>query len=695
MISKWRKERQKRKSKTILPTTATHPSDNDNDNNAHHNYSSNTNAHSPKINQSKSFRSPKPGSINCIPRHSSMHINPNAVGCHTFLMGGQYYPGKDKNRLHLRRRTLWYRICWSSPFRRGLSALIILYLSVVYLFNPGFNILLHYGKILSHHESVDVDGNADASSLDIDVIQNVGGRDKWGHLKPLKVAKEDAKKIMKRLREIKNEKMSVEKRKELIRKVIPEWFRHDMHTDTGEVADAGEILDVYAEENELPVEQGVEEQGEEEQGGEEEQRVDVDADPHANGEANVNVMNNSEQHFDPNPDFDAVEPEDKTEVDPIVAEENTSGIIRTLRNPAEHHKQSLCPKGVFDISATLVVQSTFDRLTLMKQTCQRWNGPINLVVYLTEDESRTLWNPTIEEYSQSCPHLKLIPYIAKSDEERKLQYPINALRNVGLDHVMTSHVLVVDIDLIPSQNLDQAVLSAINLAIEARFDDDGDRGIDPKDAIVVPAFERKLGLDSPCNTLQDCQKLSAEDDTFIPKSMEGLGTCIKEKECIVFQSDVNWEGHFDTQSMAWLENNQTNSLTTLECFHSQRYEPYIIVPWCPLEKNARQRLALRSPRSPYYDERFYGYGKNKIQQISHLRERGYKFSLMPSTGFFVHHPHPESETKAVWNDRAAHDLHQKMDALYPKYLQELHKKYEGNHVVTPLCQKDRSHDNVK
>lgn len=672
MISRWKEERQKRKSKTILPTT--HPSDNDI--NANHNYSSNANTPPPKTN--KAFRSPKPGSINCIPRHSSMQINPNAVGCHTFLMGGQYYPGKDKNRLHLRRRTLWYRICWSSPFRRGLSALVILYLSVVYLFNPGLNLLLHYGKILSHHEV----GGTDASSLDIDVIQDVGGRGNLGHLKPLKVAREDAKNIMKRLNQIKNEKMSVEKRKELIRKVIPEWFRHDMHS--GEAADAGVNLDAYAKE--IEVEQG-----------DEEQRVDIDADPHVDEEANV--INNAKQNADP-PDFDAVEPEAKTEVDPIVAAEGsppnqTSSIIRTLRNRTEHHKQSLCPKGVFDISATLVVQSTFDRLTLMKQTCQRWNGPINLVVYLTEEESRTLWHTAIEEYSQSCTHLKLIPYIAKSDEERKLQYPINALRNIGLDHVMTSHVLVVDIDLIPSQNLDQAVHSAINLAIEARFDDDGDRGVDPKDAIVVPVFERKLGDASPCSTLQDCQKLSAENDTFIPKSMEGLGKCIKEKQCIVFQSDVNGEGHFDTKSMEWLERNQTNSLTTIECFHSQRYEPYVILPWCPLEKNARQRLALRSPRSPYYDERFYGYGKNKIQQISHLRERGYKFSSMPSTGFFVHHPHPESETKAVWNDRATHDLHQKMDALYPKYLQELHKMYEGNHVITPLCQKDRAHDNIK
>jgi hypothetical protein len=40
---------------------------------------------------------------------------------------------------------------------------------------------------------------------------------------------------------------------------------------------------------------------------------------------------------------------------------------------------------------------------------------------------------------------------------------------------------------------------------------------------------------------------------------------------------------------------------------------------------------------PYYDERFHGYGKNKIQHVAHLRVMGYQFAILPE-GFIVHYP---------------------------------------------------------
>ena len=46
----------------------------------------------------------------------------------------------------------------------------------------------------------------------------------------------------------------------------------------------------------------------------------------------------------------------------------------------------------------------------------------------------------------------------------------------------------------------------------------------------------------------------------------------------------------------------------IECFRSNRYEPYVVVSMAQM---------------PLYDERFAGYGKNKIQHVSHLRRMGY------------------------------------------------------------------------
>ena len=53
----------------------------------------------------------------------------------------------------------------------------------------------------------------------------------------------------------------------------------------------------------------------------------------------------------------------------------------------------------------------------------------------------------------NCPELKLIRYLADKEESQEGNYPINRLRNVGLDHVTTSHILVVDSDFVPSQGL--------------------------------------------------------------------------------------------------------------------------------------------------------------------------------------------------------------------------------------------------
>eukprot|EP00979_Chaetoceros_neogracilis_P002416 scaffold419_cov185-Chaetoceros_neogracile.AAC.1 len=262
MISRWRKKRQNGKSKSILPTLQ-HSFDNNSNSNSNgmDNIMNRNATNASPSHKTKVFRSPKPGSINCIPRQNGMSINPNNVGCHTFLMGGQYYPGKDKSRVHLRRKTLWYRIFLSSPFRRGISTLVMLYLSAVYILNPGFNLLLHYGKILSHRQG---GAAADPSSysVDINVIHNNNDGEKGStlkHLKPLKVAREDATKIMQRLKEIKNEKMSVQKRKELIRKVIPDWFRHGgmdamEHSDIGggagsEIDGAGIMVEEHVEES--------------------------------------------------------------------------------------------------------------------------------------------------------------------------------------------------------------------------------------------------------------------------------------------------------------------------------------------------------------------------------------------------------------------------------------------------------------
>lgn len=120
-------------------------------------------------------------------------------------------------------------------------------------------------------------------------------------------------------------------------------------------------------------------------------------------------------------------------------------------------------------------------------------------------------------------------------------------------------------------------------------------------------------------------------------------------------------------------------LTPILCGFDVVIEPYVVLPWCPPSSSEHPR-----PLTPYYDERFYGYGKNKIQHISHLRFRGVSFSVLPQS-FAVHHPHPESSVKQVWNNKKENELHGKMDKLYSKYVAELKNEYSDVEGVTPQC----------
>ena len=74
------------------------------------------------------------------------------------------------------------------------------------------------------------------------------------------------------------------------------------------------------------------------------------------------------------------------------------------------------------------------------------------------------------------------------------------------------------------------------------------------------------------------------------------------------------------------------------------------------------------------------------QHISHLRYTGIQFSVIPQS-FAVHHPHPESSVKQVWNDRKKNKLHGKMDKLYLKYIDELEDEYSDVEGVVPQCSK--------
>jgi hypothetical protein len=148
----------------------------------------------------------------------------------------------------------------------------------------------------------------------------------------------------------------------------------------------------------------------------------------------------------------------------------------------------------------------------------------------------------------------------------------------------------------------------------------------------------------------------------------------------VFQADNNYDGHGTTRSTDWLAaSSHWLAPKPLPCFESSRYEPYLV-------------LSTFGAATPLYDERFTGYGKNKISFVNHVRLAGFKFAVLPRE-FLMHYPHPKSSAKIAWLRNGT--LHRQVDAQFSAFLNALATQYRSQPPpATPICAasaKSRAH----
>mmetsp|Transcript_19211 Transcript_19211/g.29123 ORF Transcript_19211/g.29123 Transcript_19211/m.29123 type:complete len:518 (-) Transcript_19211:131-1684(-) len=369
------------------------------------------------------------------------------------------------------------------------------------------------------------------------------------------------------------------------------------------------------------------------------------------------------------------------------------------------------------IDVTIATQASDSRAWLLSFMCDRWPGEIVAAILTetknkNEDDAASLISRTANEAACSSPRdsvfqskisLEIFPSGLSQENGMLLEtarlrkgrlamrqfqrgknasaYPINALRNTALAAVTTSHVLMLDVDFIPSIQLYEAI-SARRYELFTQ----------PKLALVVPAFQRKENKVKALNKKAWQKSIllkSASRDLLAPATLNALSYCLAKANCIVFDSTWNPSGHATTDSAKWLIDSSHEMFSTVSaaisslswsgplgrdppsnlknkdiraplrpipCFHSDRYEPYLIV---------------NKKHAPNFNRDFQGYGKNKIEFVTHLRYLGFHFAVLP-VGFIIHLPHPISKDKATWlhQSRGKHDS----DRLYKSAIQQIHTR---------------------
>ncbi|CAJ1936185.1 unnamed protein product [Cylindrotheca closterium] len=548
----------------------------------------------------------------------------------------------------MRRKTLWYKLFCSSPWKRTLSFFIISYLAFFHGLIPLGEWLMQVGSWISpggNHGS-NTNWLQYDSTLEISPLRNE-------QLERLQVESERS-----RLQFGSPQRNRL--RLDILEEIVPKWYHRNDKVDSASRND--EAVNGKGESPTAPKKEKARSH----------QEKDELIEKSLPKERASKLHNISQDYSSKRSSMDPNKKDERRLQQVKMANDSTYPFRKLDNMDSYAAKYTSCSsETTVEVKTTLVLQTSISRLWILNESCSRWKDPIIAVVFVPTDEK-------VPEATLHCSNVQLIFYEATEEESAKKAYPVNRLRNIGLDAVTTSHVLVVDIDFLPSQDLDGRIREVLENQIELQED---------RQALVVPAFERIPP--KPCTTEESCTKYLQSDDSFLPHSFEDLQGCVKRRECQPFQSSVSWDSHSSTQSKEWIQRSwyngeEQNMLRSVECFHSARYEPYVVLQWCPTSPSPGEKSV---PKAPYYDERFHGYGKNKIELVSHLRKTGYRFLILPE-GFIIHNPHPESAIKEEWIDFGGSDLHASMDKLYAKFTAQLDHKYKEFHdTMTKICKR--------
>lgn len=284
-------------------------------------------------------------------------------------------------------------------------------------------------------------------------------------------------------------------------------------------------------------------------------------------------------------------------------------------------------------SITLMTQLSDDRLGMLENQCHTWNDPIVAMVYIPlfkkkpSDEAiiPTYPNTTLQDVirgidafhyfmEKTAPCVLTIELVGQFlDPLDPEEYPINALRNRAIKMAKTDIIFMLDVDFVASANLGMEEPGYRDPVVYDQLVELTRQ----KKALVLPAFEitkRNQDLVMGQNFARNMAVAGKEfmRDNFLAGKVDAFNG-----------QDAPW-GHGPTNTSKWI---MLDAPITYRAYYQPKYEPFLVInrdviPWC--------------------DERFVGYGGNKIAFINQLRGEGFTFHVHPF-GYVIHVPHVKTK----------------------------------------------------
>jgi hypothetical protein len=291
-------------------------------------------------------------------------------------------------------------------------------------------------------------------------------------------------------------------------------------------------------------------------------------------------------------------------------------------------------------SVSLVSQLTVDRLGALERMARVWQGPITAALYILRATDVDHARQIIAESPLLRRYATFVLVHASSGAwafDNLGLYPINTLRNVALNATQSEFGLFLDVDFVTSGTAAEAYALLASRGYDAMMRE-------RKRVVVLPAFELVGDAYKHGGTVVNIDAM--------PRSKSALKQAVRDGLMQQVHQSKYAPAHHATNYTRWYETAEPYAVV-----YEHEFEPYFI-----------GRIADMPP----WDERFIGYGYDKVVHVMTLAVQRFEIVVQPEL-FVTHLDHGIAKWRKV-----GFLLRLRVYQNYYATLEELYRQYGGD-----------------